>query len=78
MNASYVPALLGLSNILIKLNQHETALKYYTSACQKHPYKSRIPFQQAKAHLSQKSLFKLASEYQKQINTCVNSIKTSN
>ena len=77
MNDSYIPGLLGLSETLIKLNQHETALKYYILACQKHPYKSRTPFQQAKAYLNQKSLFKLASEYQKQINICVNSIKTS-
>ncbi|MDE0151085.1 MAG: hypothetical protein OXK80_01130 [Bdellovibrionales bacterium] len=77
MNSSYIPALLGLGEALIKLNQHETALKHYILACQKHPYKSRVPFQQAKAYLSQKSLFKLASEYQKQINICVNSIKTS-
>ncbi len=77
MNDSYIPGLLGLSETLIKLNQHEIALKYYILSCQKHPYKSRIPFQQAKAYLSQKSLFKLASEYQNQINICVNSIKTS-
>jgi len=77
INDSYISGLLGLSKALIKLNQPETALKYYILACQKHPYKSRTPFQQAKAYLSQKSLFKLASEYQKQINICVNSIKTS-
>ena len=77
MNDSYIPGLLGLSETLIKLDQHETALKYYVLACQKHPYKSRTPFQQAKADLSRKSLFKLASKYQKQINICMNSIKTS-
>ena len=77
MNDSYIPGLLGLAQILTKLGRHETALKYYILSCQKHPYRSRAPFQQAKAHLSGQSLFKWAGEYQKQINICVNSIQTS-
>ncbi len=77
MNDSYIPGLLGLAQVLTKSEQHETALKYYILSCQKHPYRSRTPFQQAKAHLSRQSLFKWAGEYQKQINICVNSIKIS-
>ena len=77
MNDSYILGLLGLAEVLTKSGQHEAALKYYILACQKHPYKVRTPFQQAKAYLSQNSLFKPAGEYQKQINICVNSIKTS-
>ena len=77
LNDSYIPGLLGLARVLIKLDQPETALEYYILSCQKHPYKTRTPFQQAKAYLSQKSLFKLASEYQSQINVCINSIKIS-
>ena len=77
LNDSYIPGLLGLSETLLRLGQYQPALKYYVLACQKHPYKSRTPFQKAKAYLNRKSLFKTASEYQKQINICINSIKTS-
>ena len=77
MDDSYIPGLLGLAQALTKAGRHDTALKYYVLSCQKHPYRSRAPFQQAKAHLSRKSLFKMAGEYQNQINICINSIKTS-
>ena len=76
-NDTYIPGILGLAGILLKLDQHQTALKYYILACQKHPYKSRTPFQQAKAYLNKKSLFKMSKKYQEQINICINSIKTS-
>ena len=77
LNGSYIPSLLGLSETLLRLGQYQPALKYYVLACQKHPYKSRTPFQKAKAYLNRNSLFKTASEYQKQINICINSIKIS-
>lgn len=77
LNDSYIPGLLGLSETLLRLGQYQSALKYYVLACQKHPYKSRTPFQKAKAYLNRNSLFKTAGEYQNQINICINSIKTS-
>lgn len=75
LDPSYIPGLLGLAQVLMKLNQPEAALDYYVLSCKKNPYKSRTPFQQAKAYLNQKSSFKLASKYQNQINVCINAIK---
>ena len=71
LDDQYFPALLGTAENLFKTDQVKEALGYYLQACKKNKIKTRIPFQKAKARLSQKNLFQQANEYQNGINFCL-------
>ena len=72
-NPQFIPALLGLAELLFQQGQYESALSYYSQACQLNYLKTNKSFRKAKSKLSQKSLFKEANNYQSGINACVNS-----
>ena len=72
-NPQFIPALLGLAELLFQKGQYETAFSYYSQACQQNYLKTNQLFRKAKSTLSQKSLFKEANKYQSGINACVNS-----
>ena len=74
---SDISSLLGLAESLFFQNKTEEALELYFESCQKHILRSRDLFQKAKARLSQKSQFNMASRYQNKINICVNSSQLS-
>ena len=73
IDPDFVSGIQALASVLFHKGQYSQALSYYFTACQKNYLKSITAFRKAKSLLSQKSLFKLANDYQSQINLCMTS-----
>ena len=67
-DADYFPALIGTAQTLFILDQPKEAMEWYIRACRTNKLKAKTPFEQAKAGLSRKDLFRLANKYQSAVN----------